>query len=102
MKWWCCCCSGRPSSGAACRGAHTGGTWRGGRSHYAQTAVVALLVDAAVDGLVDANATALDAVVHVLVALVEDLLAAADAGLDLPRPGALPLQQLLDLLVRRA
>lgn len=68
----------------------------------AQTAVVALLVDAAVDGLVDANATALDAVVHVLVALVEDLLAAADAGLDLPRPGALPLQQLLDLLVRRA
>ena len=66
-----------------------------------QSAVVALFVHAVVDGLVHSDSTPRDAVVHVLVAFVQRLLAAAYAGLDLARPGALSAQQLLDLVVGR-
>lgn len=48
-----------------------------------QSTVVALLVDTGVDGLVDAYAAPFNAVVHVLVALVQHLLATADARLYL-------------------
>lgn len=68
---------------------------------HTQSSVVALLVDAVVDGLVHSDPTALDAVVHVLVALVQDSLAAAYAILDLTRPSALSTQQLLYLVVGR-
>ena len=67
----------------------------------AQPVIIALLIDAIVDRLVDADSTALYAVIHVFVTLVQNLFAAANASLYLTGPGSLPIEQLLDFIVGR-